>query len=210
MADGDASTARVVLGAALGLAIALGSAPAAAQGEGDERARVLFQAGTVYYQNGEYERALEQFEAAYELAPRPILLYNIGLARERSGDPEGALTAFRAFLETGVEIPDVPRDSLERRVSALEARINRFREQQAAAAETQQVATPEDAAQSAVPRAQPLVTPTGGGGDDGVVIGVVLGAVGAVLVAAAIVLAVVFTQPSQDPYPGTLFSTRIP
>ncbi|MCB9594808.1 MAG: tetratricopeptide repeat protein [Sandaracinaceae bacterium] len=185
------------------------AAPAAAQTEGDERARMLFQAGTVYYQNGEYERALEQFETAYELSPRPILLYNIGLARERSGNPEGALEAFHGFLDSGVELPDVPRSSLERRVSALEARIARFREQQAEA--QPEVATPEEAAQQATP-ARPFVTPApaSGGGDDGVVIGITLGAVGAVLVAAAIVLAIVFTQPSQEPYDGTLFSTRIP
>lgn len=91
----------------------------------DERARILFEAARVHFEAGEYERALPEFEEAYELSGRQALLYNVGVTRERLGDHEGALEAFEAFLAAEVEVPGMDRETLERRVEALRERVAR-------------------------------------------------------------------------------------
>jgi tetratricopeptide (TPR) repeat protein len=48
-----------------------------------QRAAELFREGTKNYELGQYPEALEKFEAAYELAPEPALLFNMGQAQWR-------------------------------------------------------------------------------------------------------------------------------
>jgi hypothetical protein len=164
--------------------------------EADERARVLFQAGMVHYEAGEYERALTEFEAAYELSQRPVLLYNIATTRERIGALEQALEAFEAFLRTGTEPPNMEREALERRIDALRRRVERQR------------ANASEPAAGGLDTATTTTTPTPAGGDDtGIWIGVGIGAVVAI---AATVLVIFLAQPQEQPYQGTLFSWRIP
>lgn len=111
----------------VGLAVvALGPAPASAQPPTvqevapgrDEEAYMLFRAGTVAYENGRYEEALERFDEAYELSHRPELLYNVGLAHDRLRHDAEALAAFDAFLAQAPA--DAPRrPEVERRVEVL-------------------------------------------------------------------------------------------
>lgn len=95
---------------------------ALAQSSGaDEEARALFQAGSVAFDEGRYENALEHFRRAYELSRRPALLYNVGVAAERVRRDEEALAAFQQFLR---EVPDTPqRTAVEARVAILERAI---------------------------------------------------------------------------------------
>lgn len=95
---------------------------AQAQSSGaDEEARALFQAGSVAFDEGRYENALEHFRRAYELSRRPALLYNVGVAAERVRHDEEALAAFQQFLR---EVPDTPqRTAVEARVAILERAI---------------------------------------------------------------------------------------
>ncbi|MCA9612446.1 MAG: hypothetical protein KC586_06770, partial [Myxococcales bacterium] len=45
----------------------------------DQAARLTFQAAREAFSAGNYELALDRFEQAYQLSPRPVLLYNIGV-----------------------------------------------------------------------------------------------------------------------------------
>jgi tetratricopeptide (TPR) repeat protein len=64
-----------------------------------ERAATHYQRGTEYFKQGDYELALGEYQRAHELAPTPLLLFNIGLVQRARGDHEAALAAFRAFLD---------------------------------------------------------------------------------------------------------------
>ncbi|MEZ4361518.1 MAG: tetratricopeptide repeat protein [Kofleriaceae bacterium] len=60
-----------------------------------------FKAGVTLYQEGKYAEALAEFERAYEIAPHPLVLYNIaGCHRELSNYAESVRFS-RRFLEEG-------------------------------------------------------------------------------------------------------------
>ena len=84
------------------IALGLGSsvAPAHAQvSEAEDReARKLFEAGQLAFAEGRYERALKYFEESHALSQRHILLYNIGTARDRLGQSQSAIDAYREYL----------------------------------------------------------------------------------------------------------------
>jgi hypothetical protein len=70
----------------LGLVAALALAPGAhAQESGEklEEAKGLFNMGAQLYAAGKYAAAIQNFEAAYKLAPRPALLFSIAQAERR-------------------------------------------------------------------------------------------------------------------------------
>lgn len=80
-----------------------------AQGEGSEDGKdAEFKArlakGNEYYQAGNLEKALVEFEAAYAIKPNPKLLYNIGLIYERLGKLKKAVDHYERFIVA----PDVP------------------------------------------------------------------------------------------------------
>jgi len=88
------------LGFAL-IAVLASSSPALAQEpepSPEEEARELFGAGSEAFGRGVYGAALEYFERAYAVLPLPELLFNIGVASQRSGRNERALEAFEQYL----------------------------------------------------------------------------------------------------------------
>jgi len=60
---------------------------------GDETAcgRQQFEAGTRAFERGEYENALQAFQAALALRPHPVIRYNLALCWARLGKPSAAL-----------------------------------------------------------------------------------------------------------------------
>ena len=62
-------------------------------------ARQHFMAGQDYYSQGRYEKAIAEFEEAYRLDPKPLLLYNIAQAWEKFGDLAKAIDYLKKFLE---------------------------------------------------------------------------------------------------------------
>ncbi len=99
----------------------LATTGAAAQGA-DNRARLHFESGTAYYDAGDYEDALREFQNAYELSERPGLLYNLYLCHERLANLPEAIAALERYLAEG--------DPGERR-EVLETRLGNLRERQA-------------------------------------------------------------------------------
>lgn len=83
----------------------------------DVEARSLFEAGATAFAAGRYADALASFTRAYELSPRPELLYNIAQCEDRLRHDDAAIAAFERFL---AETPDAPNAAVVRaRVAIL-------------------------------------------------------------------------------------------
>jgi Flp pilus assembly protein TadD len=66
-----------------------------AQDYRDKAARGLFEAGSVAFEEGRFEEALDHSTKAYELSPnRHLLLYNIGSSLDRLRRDKEALQTF--------------------------------------------------------------------------------------------------------------------
>lgn len=94
-----------------------------------ERAKELLENGANLYNEGSYEAAILAFQEGYDLTEEPAFLYNIGNCYERLGSFSEArryLDQYRAFA------PEGERDILARRISALDERLRKQREEEAA------------------------------------------------------------------------------
>lgn len=89
----------LALGALVLVAIALVATPARAQPltqRGQAAAHV--RQAQAYFQRGDFDRALAEYQAAFDLSPEPGLIFNIGLCHDRANRPEPALEAFRRYI----------------------------------------------------------------------------------------------------------------
>ncbi len=84
----------------------------------DERARTHFDAGRLHYDEGAYDLALTEFQRAYDLSHRLVLLLNLATVKERLGQHAEAARDLRAYLEAEPE--SERRERLERRIENLE------------------------------------------------------------------------------------------
>lgn len=102
--------------ALLALAFVLAIAPARAQTpEKLEQAKALFNAGAQAYSVGQFTAAIQAFDEAYKITPRPAILFSLAQAERRQyavdHDPkrlERAVTGFRKYIE---EVPQGGRRS---------------------------------------------------------------------------------------------------
>jgi tetratricopeptide (TPR) repeat protein len=131
----------------------LAAATASAQPTNDERARVHFQAGQSYFELGRYAESAQQFDEAYRLSPRPMLLANAALAFERAGDLAHAVERLEAYLASGAPEAEAVRGTATARIDAMRTRLaEQAREAEARADADAQTSAPE---QTAVARAAP-------------------------------------------------------
>ena len=87
-------------------------------------ARERFVEAVRLYDAGDYNRALLQFRAAYELVPRGAILFNIAQCQERLGDLQGALGTYQHFLRASDEqLPEHQRRAAFERVRELERQL---------------------------------------------------------------------------------------
>lgn len=126
------------------------SAIRAQEADADARARRHFEGGTAYFEVGDYESALREFEVAYGISHRPGLLYNIYTAYERLGRFGEAATMLERYLAEEPEIDNR---------AALEERLARVRER-ATTASVPGAATSEPATTEAPVIAPPPIAPT--------------------------------------------------
>ena len=106
----------------------------------DERARLHFSAGRSYYEEGNYEQALVEFQRAYDLSHRDVLLVNIANAQERLGqwrEASATLERFVASLPEG----DEQRPTLSRRIENLRSRADQHEAELRAREQTQTTTT---------------------------------------------------------------------
>lgn len=63
-----------------------------------EDAKAHFKQGKAYQEAGAFLRAADEFKAAYELDPRPEMLFNIAQAYRLGGDKTHAIEYFKSYL----------------------------------------------------------------------------------------------------------------
>jgi tetratricopeptide (TPR) repeat protein len=97
--------------------------------DGDLRAKELYRNGEQLYEEGLYEEAIVAWELAYELSKRPLLLYNMANALERLGSWDEALHRINQYRALAAEDE---RETLDRRMRAIERRLDKKREGDAA------------------------------------------------------------------------------
>jgi hypothetical protein len=103
--------------------IAWFNAPLAlAQGEDDARERFIL--GQKAYQEGDYDRAIAEWKAAYELDARSRILYNLSQAYERAGRLAEAVESLDEFLAR-IDDGDPVRETAIARLAAMRERLRR-------------------------------------------------------------------------------------
>lgn len=93
-----------------------------AQTPDDEMARTHFQSGRLYFDRGEYEAALRDFEAAYELSHRTPLLYNLYVTLENLGRFSEAAERLERYLAEDTALDAETRANYESRLANLRLR----------------------------------------------------------------------------------------
>ncbi len=90
-----------------------------------ESARSHFRVGQLMYGEGRFDEAAAEFDRAYELSGRPELLYNAFLAHRDAGQVAEAVDRLRQYLAQSPDPTD--RETLERRLAAMEATLEQQR-----------------------------------------------------------------------------------
>jgi tetratricopeptide (TPR) repeat protein len=96
------------------------------------QADALFDAGQASYQQGQFQRAINQFKKAYDLVHDPIYLFNVAQSYRKIGDCVGAHDYYRKYL---AETPLAQnKDKVEQWIRELQPCVDeREREKQEAA-----------------------------------------------------------------------------
>ncbi len=104
------------------LAMTVAASPLAnAQSRRDKREAAKHESqGKAFYRTGAYDNAIAEFEQAYELAPKPSLLFNIGICYERLGNIRLARDYYQRYLETN---PNAGVTETRARIEGLDRRI---------------------------------------------------------------------------------------
>jgi hypothetical protein len=90
--------------------------------EGVKEAKAHAERALRQYNLGNFDEAIAEFSKAYDIAPSPVLLYNIALAHQQAGNAERAVFFYRRYLVEAA--PGAPnRDEASRRVHELEDKI---------------------------------------------------------------------------------------
>lgn len=90
----------------------------------DAAARAHFASARAYFERGEYEPSLREFQEAYRLSGRIDLLYNISLAYERSGAFELAAEQLETYARARPDLDPEARAALAQRVAELRQRAS--------------------------------------------------------------------------------------
>jgi hypothetical protein len=107
-------------GIVLAVALAIAAAPAVARADNRADATRHFNAAKAAEQRGDYRVAVDEYQQAYDAAPHPTVLFNIGNAYERLGEPRHAAEFFTRYLADDPKADD--RVAVEQRITRLAAR----------------------------------------------------------------------------------------
>ncbi len=177
----------ILLGTAVIAApLVLAPAPAHAQKKQSEKekkkiAKGYVDAGLAAQDAGDFDRAVELYQQAYELVPHPVLLFNIAQAHRLAGRDEEALASYQQYVEVDPEGPKAkeartfikeiqPRVEKARAAAAVAARRAAEAEAaKAAAEEAERKRLEAEAAREVTepepePEPEPVESSSGGGG----------------------------------------------
>ena len=104
-----------------GTALAQPVTPKGVTAEQLQRANELGKEGDALFKDGRFREALEKYDAAYELAPAPVLLWNRARCREEVGHLKAAVELYEEFLVSSA--PVARRKVAAKKIHALEKRI---------------------------------------------------------------------------------------
>jgi len=71
--------------------------PVSSPGLAKKQAEAHYQQATKLRQNGQHDKAIEQYRIAYTLVPHPIFLYNIAEVYEQKGDKNKAIQTYEEY-----------------------------------------------------------------------------------------------------------------
>src|SRR5262252_2447538 len=100
--------------------IAICAAPARAQDA--EKARQLFQQGSKYYDLGQFDKAIEAWQAGYDQKPDPGFLYNIAQAYRQKQDATKAIFFYKGYLRNSPKAHN--RAEVEQKIAALQKQLD--------------------------------------------------------------------------------------
>ena len=91
--------------AGVGLLVVALAGAAAAQSQkkkaadpNERKASAHYKQGRAYFKAEVWDKALEEYKAAYQLSPKPLLLYHLATVYEKLGDKPTALDHYKRFL----------------------------------------------------------------------------------------------------------------
>jgi len=103
----------------LALALLLLAGPTAfAQSPSEEQAKQLYAEGQTSYDSAQYGDALKDWQAAYKLSDKPVLLYNIALAQEKLGQYSQAIDTLTRYKRS---LTPVKQTEVNEKIAALQA-----------------------------------------------------------------------------------------
>lgn len=119
---------RPLITLVLGLTCLLGAERTQAQTRDLADARQLFSEGVTHARLKQWELALAAFEAAFAIAPKPAVLFNLATAQMRCGKLLASTANFRRFVASDdPSISRVQRHAAELQITHIEQRIPRLR-----------------------------------------------------------------------------------
>ncbi|HXJ22660.1 MAG TPA: PEGA domain-containing protein [Polyangia bacterium] len=102
------------------------SAPASHAEETDPRAEAAahYARGLELANQGQYQQALDEFNAAYAASPHFAVLYNVGQAEMALGRPIEAIAALTRYLRDGADkVPLSRREQVQAQIALLDAKL---------------------------------------------------------------------------------------
>src|SRR3954470_10592709 len=105
-------------------ALTLGAASAQADSDARTQAAAHTRQGQAFFQRGDFDRALAEYQIALDLSAEPLLIFNIALCHDRANRPEDALQAFQHYLElaSNGSVADEARSDVARLIPIVEHR----------------------------------------------------------------------------------------
>ena len=93
-----------------------------ARADNAEKARQLFQQGSKYYDIGQFDKAVEAWQAGYEQKADPSFLFNIAQAYRQKDDLQRAIFFYKSYLRNAPKAAN--RGEVEQRIAALQKQLN--------------------------------------------------------------------------------------
>ena len=106
---------------ALGLLASFGPLAWPAYADDAQRAKDLFTEGTRYFDLGQFDKAIDAWQAGYREKPDAVFLYNIAQAYRLGGDLSKAIFFYKGFLRNSPKAHN--RTEVEQRIAGLQKQL---------------------------------------------------------------------------------------
>ncbi len=127
--------------------------PAASKDDAEtKRAKEFFKKGKLYFDSGQFDKALEEYTHAYEVKPLPGFLLNIAQCHRNLGKFEDSIFFYKKYLS---EVPDTPyRSDVESVIAEMEGKVREKKIEDAKRLEAERAASSASAAEAGRKKAE--------------------------------------------------------